>query len=260
MVVVIAITGIIGAMVAVFMVRPVQSYTDTAQRAEFSDIADTALRRIIRDLKLALPNSVRVMQSPAGTFYLEFLLTSGGGRYRADKTGAGAGDPLDFTATDSSFDAIGPALTFAGGESIVIYNLGFTGADAYAGNNRAAYGGAVGSPVSNIVLGAAKLFPFASPGNRFHVVQHAVTYKCDPVAGEVRRYWNYGIAAGQLTPPVGGSNAQLARNVGACAITYDQNAIQGRNGIVTLRLTLSTGPGSPVVINLFEETHVSNVP
>ena len=87
MVVVIAITGIIGAMVAVFMARPVQSYTDSVQRAEYSDIADTALRRIIRDLRLALPNSVRVAEVPAGSgiFYLEFLLTSGGGRYRAEK-------------------------------------------------------------------------------------------------------------------------------------------------------------------------------
>ena len=262
MVVVIAITGIIGAMVAVFMARPVQSYTDSVQRAEYSDIADTALRRIIRDLRLALPNSVRVAEVPAGSgiFYLEFLLTSGGGRYRAEKTGGGAGDPLDFTTADGSFDVIGPPLTFAGGESIVIYNLGFTGADAYAGSNRAAYGGATGGAVSNIVFSGTKLFPLASPGNRFHVVQHAVTYKCDPVAGEIRRYWNYAIGAAQSTPPAGGSNAQLARNVSACSITYDQNAIQGRNGIVTLRLTLSTGVGSPVVINLFQETHVSNVP
>ena len=261
LIMVITLTGIIGAMVAVFILRPVASYVDSARRAELSDIADTALRRIVRDLRLALPNSVRVTQSPAGTFYLEFLLTSGGGRYRTDKTSGGAGDPLDFTAADASFDVIGPTLTFAGGESIVIYNLGFTGADAYAGNNRAAYGSAAGT-VSNIVLsGLGKQFPFASPGNRFHVVQYAVTYKCDPVAGEIRRYWNYGILAGQPTSalPGSGSSAQLARNVGACAITYDQNAIQGRNGVVTLSVTLTTTAGGEAV-SLFQEAHVSNVP
>ena len=266
MIMVITITGIIGAMVAVFIRSPVDSYVDSARRAELSDIADTALRRIIRDLRLALPNSVRVAQSPAGTFYLEFLLTSGGGRYRTDKTAGGLGDPLNFVAADGSFDVLGPTVTFAGGESIVMYNLGtgFTGADAYQpsaaspnDNNRAAYGGAAGA-VSNIVLSGTKLFPFASPGNRFHVVQYAVTYKCDPVAGEVRRYWNYGILPGQPAPPVTANNAQLARNVTACAITYDQNAIQGRNGVVTLRLTLGGAGGE--VVSLFEEAHVSNVP
>ena len=269
MVIVIVIVGIIGAMVAVFIRRPVESYVDSARRAELSDIADTALRRITRDLRLALPNSVRVTEFPAasGIFYLEFLLTSGGGRYRTEKTAGGLGDPLNFAAVDGSFDVLGPALTFAGGESIVIYNLGsgFKGADAYElsaappnDNNRAAYGGATGSPVSNIALSVTKLFPVASPGNRFHVVQYAVTYKCDPVAGEVRRYWNYGISAGQPTPPGGGSNAQLARNVGSCTITYDPNAVQGRNGIVTLRLKV-TGAGGEV-ISLFQEAHVSNVP
>ena len=44
MIMVITITGIIGAMVAVFIRSPVDSYVDSARRAELSDIADTALR------------------------------------------------------------------------------------------------------------------------------------------------------------------------------------------------------------------------
>ena len=89
-------------------------------------------------------------------------------------------------------------------------------------------------------------------------MQYAVTYKCDPAVGEIRRYWNYGILPGQLTPPVTVNTAQLARNVGACTITYDPNAVQGRNGIVSLRVKL-TGAGGEVV-SLFQEAHVSNVP
>src|SRR5476651_2446945 len=71
MIVVMVIMGIIGAMVAVFMAKPVASYVDSARRAELSDIADTALRRIVRDLRLALPNSVRVI-TVGGVTYLEF--------------------------------------------------------------------------------------------------------------------------------------------------------------------------------------------
>ena len=89
-------------------------------------------------------------------------------------------------------------------------------------------------------------------------MQYAVTYKCDPTAGEIRRYWNYGILSAQPTPPAGVNNAQLARNVGACTITYDPNAVQGRNGIVSLRVKL-TGAGGEAV-SLFQEAHVSNVP
>ena len=59
-VMVITITGIVAAMVAIFIRTPIQSYFDLERRVEMTDTADTALRRIARDSRLALPNSVRV--------------------------------------------------------------------------------------------------------------------------------------------------------------------------------------------------------
>src|SRR5205814_7956125 len=59
-VLVIAMTGIVAAMVAVFIRAPVNAYVDQARRAELSDAADTALRRMAREVQRALPNSVRV--------------------------------------------------------------------------------------------------------------------------------------------------------------------------------------------------------
>ena len=87
-VMVIAITGIIAAVVATFIRAPVQGSFDSARRAELTDVADTAVRRISRDLRLALPNSVRV-QLVAGVYYLEFLQTSDGGRYRSEERRVG---------------------------------------------------------------------------------------------------------------------------------------------------------------------------
>ena len=60
----IVIVGIIVAAV-IFFLSPMQQSADIAMRAELSDIADNALQRIGRDVKLALPNSVRTV-SPAG--------------------------------------------------------------------------------------------------------------------------------------------------------------------------------------------------
>ena len=45
-VMVIALTGIVAAIVAVFIRQPVQGYFDTVRRAELTDVADTAARRI----------------------------------------------------------------------------------------------------------------------------------------------------------------------------------------------------------------------
>src|SRR4029079_1027107 len=111
MVIVIAITAAIASAVAVFMRRPVEGYVDAARRAELTDIADTALRRITRDLRRALPNSVRIATTVSGAstvYYVEYLQTSGGGRYRSDVESDGiTGNPLNFTAIDTSFDVIG---------------------------------------------------------------------------------------------------------------------------------------------------------
>src|SRR6185436_15699569 len=133
MIVVIVITGIIAVAMTFFVRRPMEGYVDAVRRAELTDIADSALRRITRDLRTALPNSIRVDGTGQ---YIEYLQSSGGGRYRAELTSAGTGDQLDF-AGDQAFDVIGPKPVFAGGESIVIYNLASSGAtaNAYSGDN-----------------------------------------------------------------------------------------------------------------------------
>ncbi|HSG99543.1 MAG TPA: pilus assembly protein MshO [candidate division Zixibacteria bacterium] len=258
MIVVVAITGIIGAVVAVFIRRPVESYVDVARRGELSDIADTALRRITRDVRTALPNSVRITTAGNVT-YLEYLHTSSGGRYRAAPDSAGAGDVLDFTAADLAFDVIGTMPALAAGNSIVIYNLGPSGstANAYSGDNRAAYSS---NTATTITLSAAKLFPFQSPSKRFQVVEGAVTYACDPLpagAGTLRRYWNYGIVNSQPAPPTGGSNALLATNISACSFTYTANDATARTGILALNLEISEGGET---VRLFQQAHVNNVP
>ena len=97
MIIVIVITGIIGAVVAVFIRSPVQGYVDMVARAELADEADTAMRRMSRDLRLALPNSIRTTIA-GGTTFLELLLTRTGGRYLDEDDEVAGGDILDFTS------------------------------------------------------------------------------------------------------------------------------------------------------------------
>jgi MSHA biogenesis protein MshO len=253
MVVVIVITGIVAAAVAVFISRPIEGYADAARRAELTDIADTALRRITRDLRTALPNSIRVSGS-----YIEFLQTGGGGRYRSETDAAGAGDILDFSnpAGDTSFEVLGPMPAgIAAGNAIVVYNLGEGSgvSDAYGGGNRSAVS-AVAAPIVSI---DAKQFPFPSPGRRFQVVQYPVTYHCDLGAQQLRRYWNYAIAPAQPTPPAGGSDALLASRVTDCSFTYAPSGASGRTGVISLTLQIEA---SGEKVRLFQQAHVSNVP
>lgn len=251
MVVVIAIVAILGSMVAVFLRAPLQSYVAQDRRAGLADAADTALRRIGRDLRLALPNSVRV-DEVGGVYYLEYLGTRTGGRYRAQ----GGGDILDFTTTDSSFDVIGPAIEMRTGDRIAVYNLGLDGADAWRGDTLADYAGVAGSSVSNIVF-APKQFPLASPGHRFQVVEGPVSYVCDPAAGTLTRYWGYAASIGQPTSFAAATpRALLVHRVSACRFAY-QAGVTERSGLVSVTLSLSQENES---VRLFATTQVSNQP
>lgn len=277
MIVVMVITGIIGGMVASFITAPVQGYVDSARRAEMTDIADTALRRMARDIRTAVPNSVR-MPTPAGSTYIEFLPTRDGGRYRAEQdcTAACTGNVLDFGTADGSFDIIGKAINFAAGDYIVIGSTQSDGNPPYntapAGILRA-YSGAAGALTTVSFNNPTGLPVWAEvPGQRFDVVdgaQQAVTYACVGTLGtldanndgqaQLLRYWHYGFRSpAQAAPPLAGAgsgSAILADRVSACEITYDP--INQRNGLLAIRLGITRGGES---ISLYQEIHVNNVP
>jgi MSHA biogenesis protein MshO len=263
LVVVIVITGIISAMVSMFIRVPIQQYLDAQSRAAMTDVADTALRRIGRDLRLALPNSVRV---DASGKYIEFLLTSGGGRYLAEEDNA-AGNILSFTdGSKLAFDVLGPMPVVAVGNSIVVYNLGagISPADAYncsASCNRA---GVAGIGVNTVTMTANTFAaqPAAqkmrSPNRRFQVVSSPVSYGC--AGGTLTRYSGYAIAAAQAAPPagVGVIAAVIATGVTDCTFSSTPLANQ-RSALISLWIELQNTDGDEW-ITLFHQVHVDNSP
>lgn len=259
-VVVIAIVGILAGMVAMFMRSPLQASFDVARRAELTDIADTALRRMARDVQGALPNSMRV----SGSDFMEFVPIKAAGRYRAEVDSAGGGNPLDFSSsTDASFDVLGPGVAVASGDAIVIYNLGIPGADVYEGTSRRAAAAPFGGGLSTVTFTpGGTQFPFASPGSRFQVVATPVTYACDVANGRLWRYSGYAILAAQpasiaaLDALANVTKALLASKVSACSFVYSPGVMQ-RNGLATIRLSLSDGGET---VTLMHQVNVTNAP
>jgi MSHA biogenesis protein MshO len=282
LIITITLLAILSGVVALFIARPMEGYFGVQRRAELTDVADTALRRVGRDVRLALPNSVRLATAGGATF-LELLLTKTGGRYRFDfDDGTVAGeDVLDFSAPDSQFDTLEPLSTLSGqtitvgtclapNDRVVVHNLGISGADAYSGDNTSpisAFSAGGGAAANEDRIGiCAKQFPLESPGRRFHVISGPVTFECAPGAvdgngdgtGQLRRVSNYTISATQPTGTYGGSpiTAVLANYVTACTIEYTALVLQAR-GLVAIRLTLTRANEA---VTLYYEAHVNNVP
>lgn len=263
--IVISITGVVAGMVAIFIMPAVQGYFSTRARAEMVDSADLALRRIGRELRAALPNSVRVN----GTGYsLELIPVSAGARYSVDGS-----NPLQFGTIDTSFDIVGPALTLTAGQTLVFYNLGASvdGSNAYAASTTATDQASSNRRTSTTAAGSASSITMTSlaglpvgnlaPPYRVFAVTSPVTYRCDLSAGTITRYQGYGFVATQPDPPSGGSSAVLATGVSACRFSYDAAVVASRAGLVNLALSLraTTSAGTETVA-LNHAVHVSNLP
>jgi MSHA biogenesis protein MshO len=262
MVMVILVTAIVAASVSVFIAGPVRAYFGTVGRAQLADTADTALRRFARDIESALPNSVR-LTTVGGITYIEFIPTVTAGHYRSAPDPLGTGATLDFTSTSgNSFQVIGPYDAPVIGNQLVIFNLGpgVSASDAYAGTNRRSITGytAASNTISYSLSGGQ--FPFASPSDRYFVVNTATSYVCDPVGGTLARYSAYAIGASQPTsasaaPLSGATKGVLATGISACAASLTQ-IFQG-HALVTLDITITESGDS---VSYYQEAHVPNVP
>jgi len=258
LIVVITIVAILAATANKFIANPTQSYFDLETRANLTDRADSTIRQMAREVRNALPNSVRVTN---GTdHFIEFLPIKDAGRYRASK-GAAGHDELDFTLAADSFEVYGGSISVATGDALVIYNLGDTGSNAYAGDNvRTVTGG------GNSLSFSGGQFPFASPSSRFYIINTAVTYACDmstdPSNKKLWMYSNYAIQSSQPTSIStldGLSNVRkslLAEQLSSCSFSYNTGFSQ-RAGIVNLTLALTQDTANA---RLIHQVSISNTP
>jgi MSHA biogenesis protein MshO len=259
LILVIVIGGIVASMTTSILTLPIKGYVDSARRATLTASAESALNRMQRDIRRALPNSIRIS---ADSKTLELLHIIDGGRYRAKHTLAGSGDTLDFSIADNGFDVLGNLQNFSniatGADQVAIYPLNTAGSDPYAGDNIVATG--AGSTANHITHPAFQ-FPLKSPQQRFFIVDTPITYHCDTSAASEKnkvliRYEDYAIQAAQPIPPATGGAIQ-ANYVGNCVFSYNSGS-NTRSGLVTIELTLTDEAGES--IRLVHQVHVDNQP
>lgn len=283
LIVVMVVTGIIAGTIVVFFKPAFDIYLAVGRRAGLTDLADTALRRMSRDIRLAVPNSIRSPNSQC----FELVPTAAGGRYRmAPDTIWDSANPaapskwFDGTAAVSALDVLTPlSSTPAPGDWLVIDNQNTN--DVYTGTNRAAIASVATPPALDpnldyyyhrITLQAATQFPSGYDGGRFVVVpnaQNAVFYVCAGTGvdaegsgtGTLYRFANYGYNA--ATPaacpvPVVGTTPVLASKVKSCRFDYSptQGATQ-QSGFVWMKLEIAE-QNEPIV--MVHGSHVDNVP
>lgn len=274
LVVVIVLIGSIGGVLAMQLAPAIRSYLLVGQRTALTNQADTALRKIVSEVRGAVPNSLRLDSSEC----MELVPSKDGGRYRTGPdTGNGnaVGDFLDEHEARTRFDVLtnftnapvaNDAIVIGNQNTSDVYNEVNVGiVQAHGAPADAATG------VTSITLTSAIRIPQGYDGARFVVVpatEKVVTYRCvgaglDQTTGTGNgKLYRLVSASFQPAPNCSAAipeNAALvAGKVSQCTFIYspNQGATQ-ESGFVQLQLTLSDkGESVPLTIG----AHVDNVP
>ena len=271
MIVTLVLFGIMAATLTIFFKPALDTWLAVRSRSALVGEADNSLRRMLQDVRVAVPNSIR---TPASNCF-ELVPTSGGGRYRmgSDTVVAGAA-VVDPASTTTSFDVLSPLNSLpAVGDWVVVDNQ--NPGDVYSGANRSAVT-AVSTPAA--ALGRHRLainalqFPLGYDGGRFALVsqtQQAVFYVCSGASstldangdapGVLMRLKAYGFnaAAPSACPATAGGDV-LATGLKSCRFLY--NANQGatqQSGFLSIQLELTRNNESA---SLVLGAHVNNMP
>jgi MSHA biogenesis protein MshO len=284
LVTVMALTGVLAVGLGNLLQHPLNGYAAVSRRAELVTLADIAVGRLARDLRQALPNSLRVAGSGDA---IEFLHTVAGARYRLEPGINDPGGPGEVDHTHSNdwlsfggdrrWNLLGrlttPPFTYGtplpSGTRIAIYPTG-TGLWAEAAANTSP---SVITPSTlsititddgdedQIRLSADHRFPYESAARRLYLVDSPTTYLCDPTEAALFRIDGYPAAASQptvrtSTPLSNGSSARMSDHVELCRFSYLPGTAS-RAGIVTIEIVLEDGGER---VRLLQQVQIGNAP
>lgn len=284
LVIVIALAGTVAVLVSTVMSGPLNSFIDQSRRAVLVDQAAGALSRMTRDVRLAIPNSVRVSADGQA---MELLLIHSAARYRPNRIG---GDGLRFSSAavgscgssnvDGSCNTVqvlDPAFNPAGARWLVMYNVGAqsAGNPVPGGNVWAPLNPGVitltgttfsllsGAPTNESLIALGSMpggsfdFAFASPQRRLYLAETVVGYRCQN-SQLVRYSYNQLLNAIPAAPPSGSAAQPVASSVN-CAqsgFEYAPGSTQ-RAGLLNLSLSISQAGEN---LQLLQQVHVDNAP
>ncbi|WP_235983384.1 PilW family protein [Aquipseudomonas guryensis] len=280
LVMVIALAGVVAVLISTVMSNPLQSFVDQSRRAELVDLAAGALNRMARDVRLAVPNTLR---TPDGQTF-ELLAIHDAGRYRANLAGGAVrNDPplCQGAPAACEIEVLSPGLDaarVAEARWMVLYNIGANtlGDSVWPPFNSSSsaspavitpngVGFALNSGVLTLSGAAAPgfRFKFASPQHRFYLAREVLGYRCDNPGTDAATGNGTGVIRRASFSSLASSYSYSAANssllvdgVSTCTFTYEPGT-NARGGLITLRVGVKR-QGEEIM--LLQQVHVDNAP
>jgi MSHA biogenesis protein MshO len=266
------VSMIVVGFMAMFLTTPVDAYFAQSRRADLTDSADAIVRNISRDVRAAVPDSIRVS---ADRRVVEMLNTADVLRYRSSGESGNPARDLDTTQPDSQFSTVtrldNLSEPFASNTHYLVVNHANTpGASAFELANVITPLGTVIAITPNVATGEEDItinpafrFTTDSPTHSLFIVTGAVAYICDLATRTLRRYSGYTLAPSLNDRDThaelvnnGATVALIAENLTACDIDY-LPATPNATELVGVRMTLGR---NGEIFPLYHQTPVERRP
>jgi len=252
LVVVIVLLGIVAVSFSVLISGSVGGYIDTARRADSASAARIALDRMGRELREAMPLSIRINNVPC----IEFLPILGSSIYTNLPINTASFSVLDFSSAAIPLAAYAPVA--AAPNYAAIYPVNSNQLYQLVAMRQVQSIGAAASSLRLVTLTSTSTYPRQSPAERVYFVGMPVSYCL--TGGQLRRSVN----AVAVTQPVPAANAGglLLDNLIMANSSFSYALGNWRaNGLVTINLAIqrNSSSGSPENLLLDHEVWIRNV-
>lgn len=263
MVTVIVLLGIVAAVIAPFIANSVRAWQAGEARAELVAKGRLALARLAREVRLAVPNSLVVLNGGQG---IEFVRSRSGGRYiaRFDNYGSAfsrVNRRFRRNATLTQGLYIMGGYAFTAGDVLVIGNTspaalrGASGPAVVLSGVGATTAAVDGTDLGQILGFANHRFTSESPGRHFSIADATVEVG---LSGDGLRWHRVaGISGYDASADWGAGDPLLVDGVGAVNFDYLPGTPTATG---VLRIDLQLAVDAEHSLRLYHEVHVRNTP
>ena len=258
MVSVIVLLGILSAGATLFIGDSVRVYNDTARRSELTQQGRFVVERINRELRNALPGSVRASNNGT-THCVEFTPIVAASSYLGDI----ATTPIDEFGIVAHSDMVGGSFN---GFQAVIYAVDNVSVYSSASQSLTSINAITPSLVNQLAveLTSTHTYPYDSPYRRLYIINDAVSFCA--ISGSMTRYSNYSWQNTiQPLPPTGGDSYVIAEHIrvndsGAVTVFEYTPGVLVRTGVVHVDMRFSDDEASDEWVRFSHEVFVRNAP
>ncbi len=192
LIIVIVVMSILAFGTVQFILNSTEAYSDSARRTRVGSVARVAIEQLSREIRSALPNSVRAGAS-AGDACIEFVPVLAGSNYLSIPT----------MAASTGFSSV-PFFYPPGAGRVAVYprSVGdiysLSAESVVSAPVTTASAALVSSSAVTVNFASAHRFPAQSPGRRWFMVAEPVSFCLS--GDKLFRYTDYGFVASQPFP------------------------------------------------------------